>query len=346
VVESIVLSERPFTYISNAVVKRLITVEDSIGIAEQTLRDHYNGDITWSSPRLTTLEPPGCSTSFKFKGGSNRRLGIAGFRLFSDNRSEAAIAIAGSRPTKHVLLSDYTTGEVFAIVDEHWSHALRTGSCAAVAAKHLMVPGTTEAAVVGTGYMAYCCVHSLNSVMRLDRLKVWSRDSARLENFVRRIRHELGITVEVAPSAQRCVADMKVVITVTNAPSPFLKKEWFAPGVFIYAMGNHQEVDLETYLSMSFFADEREQVKVCPDIFALMQSGALPMNHVHADLGEVVGDPRNGRTSLDQQIIVRSQGLASQDIAQAYWIYNKALESGSGADLEPYLVEQAGSPLF
>ena len=178
---------RPFTYISNAMVKRLITPDDSVAIAEETLMDHYNGDIEWSKPRLTELAPTGVSTEYRFKGCCNRRLGIAGFRLFSDNRTPEAIAVAGERPTKHVLLSDFRTGEVFAIIDEHWSHALRTGSCAAVAAKYLMVPGLTEAAVVGTGYMAYCCIHALNSVMQLDRVKVWSRNAERREAFAGRI---------------------------------------------------------------------------------------------------------------------------------------------------------------
>mgnify|MGYP001627286811 CR=1 FL=1 len=337
---------RPFTYISNAQVKRLITVPDSVRIAEQTLLDHYNGHITWSHPRLSFLEPADCSTSYKFKGCSNSRLGIAGFRLFSDNRTPEAISVAGSRPTKHVLLSDYRTGEVFAIVDEHWSHALRTGSCAAVAAKHLMAPGSTEAAVVGSGYMAYCCIHALNSVMPLTRLRIWSRDADRLKEFADRIRRELGVEVETTDSAERCVEGMKVVITVTNAPKPFMKKEWFAPGVLIYAMGNHQEVDLDTYLSMKFIADERQQVKVCPDIRELLESGHLPADHIQADLGEVLGDPAKGRTGPDEQIIVRSQGLATQDIAQAYWIYNKAIAEGVGANLELYLLEQAGSPLY
>ena len=340
------MNERPFTYISNAMVKRLISPEVSVAIAEETLMDHFNGDIEWSVPRLTELNPPGCSTEYKFKGCSIKRLGIAGFRLFSDNRTPEAIAIAGSRPTKHVLLSDYKTGEVFAIIDEHWSHALRTGSCAAVAAKYLMIPGTTEAAVVGTGYMSYCCIHALNSVMTLDRLRVWSRNAERREAFAKRIREELNINVETADTAETCIQGMKVVITVTNAPEPFLKKTWFAPGVFIYAMGNFQEVDLDTYLSMTFIADEKEQVKVCPDIAKLMKDGKLPGNHVQADLSEVVGDAAKRRKSPDEQIIVRSQGLATQDIAQAYWIYKQALEKNIRVDLEEYLVEQAGHPLY
>lgn len=209
-----------------------------------------------------------------------------------------------------------------------------------------MVPGSSEAAVVGTGYMAYCCIHALNSVMPLERLKIWSRDEGRAKEFANRIRTELNINVETADSAQACVEGVKVVITVTNALSPFLKNEWFSPGVMIYAMGNHQEVDLKTYLSMTFIADERDQVKVCPDIAALMKSGDLPFNHVQADLGEVVGSPAKGRKSPDEKIIVRSQGLATQDVAQAYWIYNKAIEEGVGANLEPYLIDQAGAPLY
>lgn len=337
---------RPFTYISNAEVKRLITVADSVGVAEQTLLDHYNGQITWSHPRLSFLEPPNGSTSYKFKGCSNQRLGVAGFRLFSDNRTTEAIAIAGSRPTKNVLLSDYRTGEVFAIVDEHWSHALRTGSCAAVAIKHLMVPDCTEAAVIGSGYMAYTTIHALNSVMPLTRLKIWSRDAERLKLFANRIRTELNLDVEIAASPEACVRDIRVVVTVTNAPEPYLKNEWFAPGVTIYAMGNQQEVDLETYLSMTFIADEHEQVKVCPDIAALLQSGAFAVEHIQADLGQVVGDPSRRRKVPDERIIVRSQGLASQDIAQAYWIYNRAIQTGVGVSLEPALVEQEGAPLF
>jgi ornithine cyclodeaminase/alanine dehydrogenase-like protein (mu-crystallin family) len=53
-----------------------------------------------------------------------------------------------------------------------------------------------------------------------------------------------------------------------------------------------------------------------------------------------------GRKSPDEKIIVRSQGLATQDVAQAYWIYNKAVSEGVGANLEPHLIEQAGAPLF
>lgn len=340
------MKQRPFTYVSNAMVKRLITPRDSVGIAEETLLDHFNGEIEWSKPRLTELAPAGCSTEYKFKGCSNRRLGIAGFRLFSDNRTPEAIAIAGARPTKHVLLSDYMTGEVFAIIDEHWSHALRTGSCAAVAAKYLMVPGSKEAAVVGTGYMAYCCIYALNSVMSLDKVKVWSRNSEKREVFAKRITQELGILVETTDTAEECVKDIKVVITATNAREPFLKKSWFAPGVFIYAMGNFQEVDLDTYLAMTFIADEREQVKVCPDISDLVKSGKLPGNFVQADLPEVVGDPGKRRKSLDEQILVRSQGLATQDIAQAYWIYKRALETNMRVDLEEFIAEQEGQPLY
>ena len=111
-------------------------------------------------------------------------------------------------------------------------------------------------------------------------------------------------------------------------------------------MGNHQEVDIETYLGMTFIADERDQVKVCPDIAQLMKEGALPSNHIKTDLPEVVADSSKRRKSSDEQIIVRSQGLVTQDIAQAYWIYKQALERNIRVDLEPYLVEQAGHPLF
>ena len=335
-----------FLYVSNAEVKRLLTPADSVQIAEQTLLDHHNGDVSFADSRQMSMAVPGEATGYKVKGCVLKRPGIAGFRVLALNRTEEGYRVAGRRPTKHVLLSDAHTGEFFAIVDEHWSHALRTGACAAAAAKHLMAPGSDVLAITGTGYMSYASLVAMTAVMKIRRVNVWSRDRARLDAFVARVGSELGLDVVAAASPRACVEDAHVVITATSAPAPYLESTWFAPGVFIYALGNWQEVDLQTYRSMTFIVDEREQVRICGDIAQFITAGIYDESWVTADLGEVVAFPGKYRISQEQQIVVRSQGLVTQDVAQAYWIYESARRARCGISLEPALAEQSDAALF
>ena len=336
----------PFRYISNPEVKRLLTPEASVRIAEETLVDHHYGDVSFASVRQLDMIAPGQPTNYKAKGCVLGRLGIAGFRVLGLNRTPEGYAIAGSRPTKHVLLSDTRTGAFFAFVDEHWSHALRTGSCGAVAAKHLMRRGSETLTVTGTGYMSYASLIAMTAVMQPRETRIWARDFAKAQAFAARMKAELGQNIIAIESAQASVKDADVVITATSAVVPYLEKSWFAPGVFIYALGNYQEVDLATYQGMTFMVDERQQVRICPDIAALIERGIYTDEWVRADLGEVVTRPDSGRRFHDEQIIVRSQGLVTQDVAQAFWIYEEACRRGLGVDLEPMIESQAGAPLF
>lgn len=335
-----------FLYVSNVEAKRLLTPADSVRIAEEALVDQYNGAVSFASVRQLDMAVPGEATTFKAKGCVLRRLNVAGFRILGLNRTDDGYAIAGRRPTKHVLLSDARSGECFGIVDEHWSHALRTGACAAAAAKYLMRPGAEILGITGAGYMAYASLVAMTAVMKPREVRVWTRTDERARAFAERTSAELGLKVVPVDSAESCVRGADVVLTATSSPTPYLEYGWFEPGVFIYALGNWQEVDLETYRRMTFIADERGQVRICGDIVKFIEQGIYDDSWVTADLGEVVALPEKRRRSPDEQIIVRSQGLVTQDVAQAYWLYTEARRRGGGISLEASLAEQATSSLF
>ena len=335
-----------FRYVSNMDVKALLTPAQSLRLAEETLIDHHYGDVSFANVRQLDMASPGQPTNYKAKGCVLARLGVAGFRILGLNRTSEGYALAGRRPTKHVLLSDTRTGEFFGVVDEHWSHALRTGACAAAASKYLMRPRSDVLAVTGTGYMAYASLVAMSAVMTPREVRIWARDFGKAQTFAARMAGELGWKVIAIEDARSCVADASVVITATSSQTPYLEKSWFAPGVFIYALGNFQEVDLATYQGMTFMVDEREQVRICPDIAAFIAQGIYDESWVQADLGEVVARSDKRRRSEDEQIIVRSQGLVTQDVAQAFWIYEEACRRDMGVSLEPSLIAQAGAALF
>lgn len=335
-----------FMYVPNVDVKRVLTPAIANKVAEETLLDHYNDQIDWAIPRQTDMWARDNDTYYKVKGCVLRRLGVAGFRVGSLNRTEAGYAVASYRPTRHVFLSDSNSGEFLGLVDERWAYAIRTGSCAAIAVKHLKTEGAKTCAILGTGLMAYGALVTVNEVMPLERVAVWSRQSSRREAFVSKMSELLDAEVVATDTAEECVRAADVVVTCTTASSPFLRSEWFAPGVTIYALGGEQEVETKAYREMTFMVDDREQVLVLPDIHALAEAGEYTEDWVKSDLAEVVGSDAHGRSSDDEQILVRSQGLVTQDVAQAYWVYKEVLAQGGGISMEDGLVEKEGDPIF
>lgn len=335
-----------FLYVSNADVKKVLTPADAVNLARDTLIQHSKGAVDWAEPRQTNLVVRNSTTRYKVKGCVLHDSGVAGFRVLSLNRTEEGYALAAHRPTKNVLLSDPQTGEFFAIVDERWAYGLRTGACAAVAIECLRAPDSRDCSIVGTGHMAYAAALTVNEVMPLESLRVYSRDPQRRRDFAERLSRELGIPVTAADDVESCVRDASVVITATEANSPIVQYAWLPPGVVVYAMGGGQECDLDSYHRMRMIVDDREQVAVCDEFRAWIDDGSYDPAMIEADLSEVVSGKAGQRESADDQFMVRSQGLVTQDVSQAYWIYNQAKKRGLGVSLESALTESAGDPLF
>lgn len=209
-----------------------------------------------------------------------------------------------------------------------------------------MADGSRDCTILGTGHMAHAAALTVNEVMDLDAIRVYSRNDERRRAFAARLTDELGVPTTASDDVESAVRDASVVITATEATGPIVQYDWLAPGVVVYAMGGAQELDDASYAKMRFIVDEREQVLVCSEIRQWVEDGTYDPGMVEADLAEVVTGKAGLRTSPAEQFLVRSQGLVTQDVAQAYWIYQRAKEEGLGVSLEGGLTEQPGDPLF
>lgn len=337
---------REFSYIPNAVVRQVLDPAKAVEIARETLLQHARGAVTWADYRQMDMPGSGSAARFKVKGCVLHEPGVAGFRVLAINRTSKGNAMASHKPMRNIVLCDAATGETFGIVDERWSYAMRTGACGAVAIDALRLPNSRDCAILGTNHVAYAAAVTLHSVRPLERIVVFSRAQDNREQFAHRLSRELGVEAVAAQSPQECVKDASAVLSATGATAPIVEAQWLRPGVVVYAMGGDQEFDLECYRSMRLIVDDREQVKICREIHRWILAGTYDETEVEADLAEIVSGRVQGRRDEQDQFFIRSQGLVTQDIAQALWVYQEALSRGLGVSLEGALPERAGDPLY
>jgi ornithine cyclodeaminase/alanine dehydrogenase-like protein (mu-crystallin family) len=138
-----------------------------------------------------------------------------------------------------------------------------------------------------------------------------------------------------AASAEACVADANVVITITKSAEPVCRAEWLAQGAHVNAAGansgDRREVDAETVLRAAVKAtDHVEQAKVEAGEFReLVAAGKLAWSDIR-ELGEFVTGKAKGRTSPSELTLFKSLGIALEDVAFGELVYQRALAQGVG----------------
>ncbi len=327
---------RPFVYLSDDDVRELLDVKQAIAIAEQTLLAHARDQVDWCEPRQIVLRPAGSATAYKQKACALRDINVAGMRVVGLNRTDEGIALALHHPSKYILLSDPDTGLFFCILEEHWTHAVRTGVCVAVAAKYLARRDSRVIGMIGAGFMAKATLLALKEadLFPIDEVRVYSKRPHSREAYAEEMRRWLGLNVVACDSPQPVCEAADVLVTASSAKEILVYDRWLRPGVFVYSMGEFQEIETPAYLAADrFYVDDWEHCKLKVDIQGMLAEGSLTEADVYADLAEVVAGTKDGRRTPEERLFLRSQGLVTQDIAIAYWLYQQALASGRGQRL-------------
>ncbi|KXB02786.1 alanine dehydrogenase, partial [candidate division MSBL1 archaeon SCGC-AAA261G05] len=95
-----------------------------------------------------------------------------------------------------------------------------------------------------------------------------------------------------------------------------------------------QELDPKILKRSKVIVDDREQALHSGEINVPLSEGKLKEENIYADIGEVVVGEKEGRTSDEEITIFDSTGLAVQDVATAWGVYQKALDGGLGREVD------------
>ena len=329
------MDEKGILYLSNEDVKKVLDLSRAIDITEQALRDHSEGRVIWSTPEDFAIKPD--------KGWQSWVTGcaltsVAGFRIRSIK------AAGGSRdvsrpprgPRRILILSDREGGEIRAIMDEDWCHAVRTAAAATVACRLLARKNAATMAMLGAGDTARAAVPVMAKAFDLKEIRVTSRTPESRRAYADEVGKEYGLNIRPVESTEEALRGADIVVSATTTSAPFVQNSWLGDGITVYSIGKHQEMESAFYKKADkFVVDSWEHCKNKSDMQRMLKENYLSEKDLHAELPELLTGKKPGRKSDRERIFIRAIGLVNQDIAMADHIYRGALEMGVGTHL-PY----------
>jgi ornithine cyclodeaminase/alanine dehydrogenase-like protein (mu-crystallin family) len=226
-----------------------------------------------------------------------------------------------------------TSGEVLAVMEANYLTDLRTAATSALATDLLARPDVHTLGVFGNGRQAIAHLTVLPCVRRFQRFLVCGSGRQDLDAFCRKMKTEHTIEVE-AVSAETCARESDVICTCTTATTPLLDGHWLRPGTHLNLVGAFQphtrEVDDETIKLARVVVDTYEgALAEAGDLLIPLTSGVIRPEHIVADLHEIAGRIRPGRTQRDDITLFKSVGCALEDLVTAQLVFKQAASSGT-----------------
>lgn len=312
----------------------LLSVADAMRICEEVYRMHARGSIRWSSPpslRLDAAQP--FNNHWHVKGALLEEIPVTGIRLYNYFDDGVRNTVGQLDCTRYVLLSDPRTGHALAIVDEHWSYAIRSAAAAVLACRFLGPAKPRVLGLIGIGTMGSNALRCLLTLYDFAEIRCTSRRSETRDAFAAKWSAELGIPVRAYGSIEEVARGADIVVGGTTSSEIMCREPWLKPGATFISLAR-RELDPAGWARMDkVVVDSWELNAVNPAFKRMIDAGKFSREQLHAEIPEVVAGTKPGRTSPDERILIHTTGLVSQDIALAHFMYRAALELGRGVRL-------------
>lgn len=244
-----------------------------------------------------------------------------------------------------LMIFDSKTGIPLGVMDAAHITCMRTGAAGAIGAQALANPDADTLFVLGAGKQAIFQIAAVLTVLPKIR-KVYVADALDLENAKRfaadcpgRLLEEFNLecgAVTFAPAIdlEKAVGESQVIVTITPAREPVIKKEWVKPGTHFSCIGadmeGKEEIDPEIFAGSRVFADDIGQCVRVGEMEIPVRQGILPQASIAGEIGQVLAGMIQGRTSAEEITIFDATGLAILDLVTGKRAIEAACEKNLG----------------
>jgi ectoine utilization protein EutC len=312
-------------------IRRLVTAEDALDAAREAFAKLARGEV--EQPDVLSLDLREQRGDVHVKGAYLQGSPYYVIKVasgFYDNPKRGLPVVGGA-----VWVFSAETGALRAILlDDGYLTELRTAAAGAVAADVLAARDCKTVAIVGAGGQARHQLAALLAVRRPDVVRVWGRRREAAELYASEMTERTGTPIIVSPSVEAAVEGADLIVTTTPSRSPLVRADWVAPGAHVNAVGADLpgKVELEPLLlsRAKVVADRLEQCRTQGEIAAALEAGALAIEDVHAELGEILVGDKPGRTSSEEITVADFTGVGALDAAMGAMVAERALGSRPG----------------
>lgn len=228
-----------------------------------------------------------------------------------------------------VFLFEADSGRLSAIVGGNYLTAVRTAASSAISIKHLARKDARTLGMIGAGHQAAFQLRAAVEQRGFERVLAWNPHPEMLPKLAK-VAEELGLPFQSVEREKLC-ADADVIITITSAFEPLLKKEWINPGTHLACMGTDtkgkQEVDPALVAAATVFTDEVAQSVSIGEAQHAFAARLITESRI-TPLGAVIIGEHRGRTSNDEVTLFDGTGVGLQDLAAASVAIDRAREQG------------------
>ncbi len=276
--------------------------------------------------------------------GSEMIHGAKMLNSFQQNRAKGLPVFSGM-----LMVFDSNTGLPLGIMDASYITCMRTGAAGAIGAKALARPDSETLFVLGAGNQAaYQVAATLIACPGIRTVYIGdpiAPDNARrfADGLPARMTDEFGIDAGgtafiAAEDMPAAVKASDIVITITPATSPVIKKEWVSPGTHFSCVGadmpGKEEIDPAIFTGARVFADDIDQCVRVGEMELAIKGGFFDRAAIAGEIGQLLDGRVSGRRSEDEITILDATGLALLDLVTAKRAIELAGEKGLGATLD------------
>lgn len=325
-------------FLTDEDVQTLLPLPDAIQVVQRAFREVESGNVRITPRQLTEIsEHNGIMLSMPaYIGGEIDALGQKVVTIYTNNPTQ------NNLPTTlgTVQLLDPTSGDCLAIIAANALTAIRTGAVSAVATEYLATDNSDTIALFGVGVQAAGQLEAICIVRDIRQIKVYAPTRDHAARFCREMSQRLDSKMCTAMNPNEAIENCDIIVCATTSKTPVFDGKLLEPGMHLNGIGSHtpdaREFDTSAILKSKVVVDSRASALAeAGDLIIPLAKGAISVDHIWAELGEIVTGKKKGRISEDEITLFKSVGIAAEDVATAKVIFERALRERKGLAIDP-----------
>jgi len=238
-----------------------------------------------------------------------------------------------------VFLIDGRDGDLKCMMGGTSLTGIRTGAVSGLSCRYLARKDSKRLAMVGAGGQGFYQTAGVASQLQLGEVRVFDVDKGRQKALVERCNRELKLPARASDTVREAASGADVIVTATTSKTPVLDSADVTAGAHVVAIGAYtpeaRELGSDLIARSSVYVDSMEAaMEEAGDLLIPIKEGRITKESVRGDMAQLVSGRVGGRKDSSETTIFKAVGLAFEDNAVGWLVYDRALESKVGGAVE------------